>query len=262
MSSGAVDSGLPAALERFGFLTEDPAIPGVSLEDVRSFALAIVETEQGPYMELDVLEGDFDLAIAQEYLDDVFTQLTGSDDPADFRENYKGYEIYESQGLALALLDDKDAIAFGDPSEAVRLLVDTVASGSGLLLHGNEYRITRYADYTGVDAEEYIGMTLNRLDGSFYANVGSGAGVAFDGCCWASGFSVSGSGGELEVTVVYPFFEEGRAETQVEDVRVHIEGDLPDEAALEDVEADGLFVVGTAIVAADVWQDAFNHWRP
>lgn len=266
LSSGAVDYGHLANYSwgYVGWLAEDPENSGVSIDDFRSIAFALVETEQGPYMNLGVLEGDFDLAKAQEYLDNLFTQYFGYDDPADFRESYKGYEIYEDQHNALALLDDKDAIAFGDPPEAVRVLVDAVASGSSLLLHGNEYRIAKYADYPSVDAEEFMGMTLNRLGGGFYANVGGGSrSSSFDGCCWASGYSVSGSGGELGVTIVYPFREEGRAERQVGDVRIHIEGNLPDEAALGDVEADGIFVVGTATVAADVWRDAFSYyWGP
>ena len=239
-----------------GWLAEDPANSGVSFEDVRSFAFALVETEQGPYMNIGVLEGDLDLAKAQEFLENLFARFPEYDDPEEFRESYKGYVIYEDQDKALVLLDDKDAIAFGDPPEAVKVLVDAVASGSGLLLHGNEYKVDHY--------KEHIGMALNRLGGGFYAKVGTGSSSSsFVGCCWASGYSVSGSGGELEVTIVYPFHEEGRSEGQVENVRVHLEGNLPDEAALEDVEADGFFVVGTATVAADVWQDAFHYyWSP
>ena len=269
LSSGTVDlANLPEDFYwPFGELAQDPLNSGFSLEDIRSFALARVETEGGPEMELNVVEGDFDLTKVREFLDDTLTQFLWYDGPEDFRRSYKGYDLYEGEHSrwVLALLPDKNAIVMGDSADAVVVLLDAVASGTGLLLHGGEYRIAKYRDYHSVASEEFIRMTLNRLGGGFFAVVRHGSSSSsFDGCCWASGYSVSrGSGDDMMVTIVYPFREEGLAEGQVEQVRAHLEANLPDNAVLVDMVADGTFVVGTATVAADLWREEFNYyWVP
>ena len=131
------------------------------------------------------MEGDFDFGPIREILSEYPSEKQG------------GNEIYDLGGRSIALLEGEGSVVAGD-TDAVKAVLDTLERGSGFLLHGGELRRVQYADYLGVDPDEYLGMTLNRASGGFFASVKGGTPMVSHGVSntgWASGWSASAGSG-------------------------------------------------------------------
>ena len=218
----------------------------VSLEDISSFAIASLDFSGGSE-ELSVVKGDFDF----ESIRTLYEAWGLASD------TYRGYEVWGT-GLGdaeIALLEDEGSLLIGEGS-AVKTVLDALDQGSGFLLDDNELRRVDYVDYIGVDADEYIGMTLNRAHGGFYAFVMGGAMTRFDGCCWSSGWSASmDSGSDVHLTMIFPFAQEKNAQSQKDEVEAFLEINLSGVVPLDDVKVDGLFVIATATIEEGAWEE-------
>ena len=212
-----------------------------SIEDVNSFA-----TGGG----VSVMEGDFDFNSIREI-------LSGS--PV---EKQEGSETYDLGSRSVALLEGEGSVVAGGP-DAVKAVLDALERGSGFLLHGGELRRRQYRDYSGVDPDEYVHMTLNRASGGFFARVTGGTPMVSHGISktgWASGWSASaGSGSEVKLRLVHPFQQEDDAKSNEDQVKAWHEWALGEGVKLESVEVDGLFIIVTATAA---WVDAWIRSDP
>ena len=225
----------------------------VSREDISSFAIASLDFSGGSE-ELSVVKGDFDFESFR-----TLYEAWGLTP-----ETYRGYEVWGT-GLGeakLALLEDEGCLLFGEGS-AVKTVLDALDRGSGFLLDDDELRRVDYVDYVGVDDDEYIGMTLNRAHGGFYAYVSAGAMTNFDGCCWSSGWSASkDSGSEVNLSMIFPFQQENDAKSQKDEVEAFLEINLSGVVPLDDVEVDGLFVIATATLTEGAWEEVEGDLPP
>ena len=208
-----------------------------SIEDVNSFA-----TGGG----VSVMEGDFDFNSIREI-------LSGS--PV---EKQEGSETYDLGSRSVALLEGEGSVVAGGP-DAVKAVLDALERGSGFLLHGGELRRRQYRDYSGVDPDEYVHMTLNRAGGGFFTKVSGGVPGHLVGSKhgWASGWSASaGNGSEVKLRIFFPSQQEKYAKSNEDQVKAWFEAELDEGVKLESVEVDGLFIIGTATAA---WDDAWSR---
>ena len=208
-----------------------------SIEDVNSFA-----TGGG----VSVMEGDFDFNSIREI-------LSGS--PV---EKQEGSETYDLGSRSVALLEGEGSVVAGGP-DAVKAVLDALERGSGFLLHGGELRRRQYTDYSGVDPDEYVHMTLNRAGGGFFTKVSGGVPGHLVGSKhgWASGWSASaGNGSEVKLRIFFPSQQEKYAKSNEDQVKAWFEAELDEGVKLESVEVDGLFIIGTATAA---WDDAWSR---
>ena len=138
-----------------------------SIEAVNSFATARIDGD-GASGNLSVMEGDFDFNSIREILSEYRA------------EKQEGSETYDLGSRSIALLEGEGSVVAGD-TDAVKAVLDALDRGSGFLLDDDELRRVQYPDYFGVDADEYVGMTLNRAGGGFFTRVQWWAPVGFDG---------------------------------------------------------------------------------
>ena len=207
-----------------------------SIETVNSFATARIEFDGGGGGGLFVMEGDFDFNAIKEILSGLPPEKHG------------GYELYDTGSRSIALLEGEGSVVSGDP-DAVKAVLDALDRGSGFLLHGGELRRRQYTDYSGVDPDEYVHMTLNRAGGGFFTKISSGVPGHLTGSWhgWASGWSASaGNGSEVKLRIFFPSQQEKYAKANEDQVKAWFEAELDEGVKLESVEVDGLFIIGTA----------------
>ena len=208
-----------------------------SIEDVNSFA-----TGGG----VSVMEGDFDFNSIRE----ILSRLPP--------EKHGGYELYDTGSRSIALLEGEGSVVAGD-TDSVKVVLEALDRGSGFLLHGGELRRRQYTDYSGVDPDEYVHMTLNRAGGGFFTKVSGGVPGHLVGSKhgWASGWSASaGNGSEVKLRIFFPSQQEKYAKSNEDQVKAWFEAELDEGVKLESVEVDGLFIIGTATAA---WDDAWSR---
>ena len=216
-----------------------------SYEDVNSFA-----TGGG----VSVMEGDFDFDSIRETLSEFSETLSEFSS-----EKHEWGENYDFGGYSIALLEGQGSVVAGD-TDAVKTVLDALDRGSGFLLHGGELRRLQFADYLGVDPDEYVRMTLNRAHGGFFTSVSGGTPLVSHGVSdagWASGWSASaGSGSGVKLRFFHPFQQEEDAKSNEDRVKAWFEARLDEGVKLESVEVDGLFIIGTATAA---WDDDWTR---
>ena len=169
----------PAAIPRdlteeiLGFFLSGPN----SIEAVNSFATARIGGDAAPG-NLFVMEGDFDFNSIREILSEYRA------------EKQEGSGTYDLGSRSMALLEGEGSVVAGD-TDAVKAVLDALDRGSGFLLDDDELLRVQYPDYFGVDAYEYVGMTLNRAHGGFFTSVSGGirSDLFGPGYGWASGWS-------------------------------------------------------------------------
>ena len=195
------------------------------------------------------MEGDFDFASIRE----AFAQFSSG-----FSEQYAGHFITDIWlGKHTALLEGEGYIIFGN-IDAVKAVLDTLGLESGFLLSDDEPRRVQYSTHFGVDADEYLGMTLTRAHGGFFTKVSRASPVSFRGAGCGSGWSASaGSGSEVRLRIFLPFKQEEDADSNEDKVRAWFETTLSETVKLEGVEMDGLFIVGTDTLDEMDWK---NDW--
>ena len=215
-----------------------------SIEAVNSFATARIDGD-GASGNLSVMEGDFDFNSIREILSEYRA------------EKQEGSGTYDLGSRSMALLEGEGSVVAGD-TDAVEAVLDALDRGSGFLLDDDELRRVQYPDYFGVDAYEYVGMTLNRASGGFFTRVSGGiqSDLFGSGYGWASGWSASsGNGSEVKLRIFFPYKQEEDAKSNEDHVKTQLEKALDDGVKLENVEVDGLFIIVTATAAA--WDDAW-----
>ena len=221
-----------------------------SIEAVNSFATARIEFDGGGRGGLFVVEGDFDFDRIREILSGLPPEKHGK------------YELYDTGSRSIALLEGEGSVVAGD-TDAVKVVLDALDRGSGFLLHGGELRRRQYRDYSGVDPDEYVHMTLNRAGGGFFTSVRNGTLMVSHGISktgWASGWSSSaGSGSEVKLKFFHPFQQEKDAKSNEDQVKAWHEWALDEEVKLESVEVDGLFIIVTVTAT---WKDAWESGSP
>ena len=194
------------------------------------------------------MEGDFDFNSIRE-------TLSGS-----LSEKQEGSEAYDYGRRSIALLEGEGSVVAGDP-DAAKAVLDALDRGSGFLLDDDELRRVQYADYLGVDPDEYVGMTLNRASGGFFTRVSGGirSDLFGSGYGWASGWSASeGNGSEVKLRIFFPYQQEEDAKSNEDHVKTQLEKALNDGVKLESVEVDGLFIIVTATGAwDDYWMNSY-----
>ena len=216
-----------------------------SIEAVNSFATASIDGDEASG-NLSVMEGDFDFNPIREILSGLPPEKHG------------GYELYDTGSRSIALLEGEGSVVAGD-TDAVKVVLDALDRGSGFLLHGGELRRRQYTDYSGVDPDEYVHMTLNRAGGGFFTKVSGGVPGHLVGSKhgWASGWSASaGNGSEVKLRIFFPSQQEKYAKSNEDQVKAWFEAELDEGVKLESVEVDGLFIIGTATAA---WDDAWSR---
>ncbi len=212
-----------------------------SIEAVNSFATARIEFDGGGGGGLSVMEGDFDFNPIREILSEYRAEKHG------------GYELYDTGSRSIALLEGEGSVVAGD-TDSVKIVLEALDRGSGFLLHGGELRRRQYTDYSGVDPDEYVHMTLNRASGGFFTKVSGGVpgNLVGSGHGWASGWSASaGNGSEVKLRIFFPSQQEKYAKADEDQVKAWFEAELDEGVKLESVEVDGLFIIGTATAAWD-----------
>ena len=245
----AIVAGDAPAAAMPGRLTEDfgPLLVAPnSIEDVNSFA-----TEGAVWVGVSVMEGDFDFNSIRERLSEFGF------------EKQEGSETYNFGSLIIALLEGEGSVVTGG-ADRVKEVLDALDRGSGFLLDDDELRRVQYVDYKGVDADEYVGMTLNRASGGFFASVIGGTKMDSGGKGgWASGWSASaGSGSEVKLRLIHPFQQEKDAKANEDKVKAWHESALHEEVKLESVEVDGLFIIVTATTTWEAWEACCSYDDP
>ena len=228
---------------------------GFRVEDVSWYAAAQLDFDDDePWRQLHVVEGDFDFeAIRSVFTDGVKEGYLSS-------YTYGDHDIYDTGGRAIALLEEEDSVVAGDV-DAVEAVLDALAKGSGFLLHGEEPRTVQYATHFGVAADEYVGMTLNRAHGGFFAHANGSSPTRYRGGGWGSGWSASaGSGSTVKVRVFLSWETEDAAKSIEDEVKAWFETALDEGMRLESVERDGLYIVGTATVDEADWDDDWTRF--
>ena len=227
---------------------EDMTFIGFRLEDVSSYAAAMLELDDGgSWGELHVVEGDFDFDRISVGLEQHRSSYTHGE-----------YEIHDAGRLVIALLEEKDSVVLGN-ADAVEAVLDALAKGSGFLLHGEEPRTVQYSTHSGVASDEYLGMTLNRSYGGFFAHVDESSPTGYRGAGWGSGWSASaGSGSAVNVRVFLSFQTEEAAKSIEDEVKAWFETALDEGMRLESVERDGIYIVGTATVDEADWNESWT----
>ena len=218
-----------------------------SIEAVNSFATARIDGD-GASGNFSVMEGDFDFNSIREILSEYRA------------EKQEGSETYDFGSRSIALLEGEGSVVAGD-ADAVKAVLDALDRGSGFLLDDDELLRVQYPDYFGVDAYEYVGMTLNRASGGFFTRVHGGvrSELLGSGYGWASGWSASaGNGSEVKLRIFFPYKQEEDAKSNEDHVRAQLEKALDDGVKLENVEVDGLFIIVTATGAwDDYWMNSY-----
>ena len=224
-----------------------------SIEAVNSFATARIEFDWGGAQGgLFVIEGDFDFNAIREILSQYPIPIPS--------EKQEGRETYDLGDRSIALLEGEGSVVAGD-TDAVKVVLEALDRGSGFLLDDDELRRVQYTDYLGVDAHEYVSMTLNRAGGGgFFTSIMRGSAMGGTGISnkgWGSGWSASaGSGSEVKLKFFHSFQQEKYAKSSEDHVKAWHERALDEGVKLESVEVDGLFVI---VTATGDWDDGWTR---
>ena len=224
-----------------------------SIEAVNSFATARIEFDWGGAQGgLFVIEGDFDFNAIREILSQYPIPIPS--------EKQEGSETYDLGDRSIALLEGEGSVVAGD-TDVVKVVLEALDRGFGFLLDDDELRRVQYTDYLGVDAHEYVGMTLNRAgSGGFFTSIMRGSAMGGTGISnkgWGSGWSASaGSGSEVKLKFFHSFQQEKYAKSSEDHVKAWHERVLDEGVKLESVEVDGLFVI---VTATGDWDDGWTR---
>ena len=224
-----------------------------SIEAVNSFATARIEFDWGGAQGgLFVIEGDFDFNAIREILSQYPIPIPS--------EKQEGSETYDLGDRSIALLEGEGSVVAGD-TDVVKVVLEALDRGSGFLLDDDELRRVQYTDYLGVDAHEYVSMTLNRAGGGgFFTSIMRGSAMGGTGISnkgWGSGWSASaGSGSEVKLKFFHSFQQEKYAKSSEDHVKAWHERVLDEGVKLESVEVDGLFVI---VTATGDWDDGWTR---
>ena len=207
---------------------------GVDIDDVSTMVIA-----RGSEGTTIVLDGEFDFEQVRDELDD-----------ADYDDrDYRGYEMWEGGSRfvsSAALLEGSGQIVLGSVSVVQNVLKD-LSRGSGSLLDDDQNNVLKALRKAGGGWEVSARETCN------YSEVRG---------CEAIGTTISRGDEQysVELTLAVLFRSERTAESEMGDLEDEIEDSLPRQMDIEEVRADGEFVIITIAIDEDDW-DRMTDWR-
>ena len=208
---------------------------GVAIDDVSTVVVA-----GGPDGTMIVLDGEFDFEQVRDELDDF-----GYDD-----SDYRGYEMWEGETRlgAAALLEGSGQIVLSRLGvSAVQNALKILIRGSGSLLDDDQNNVLRALRKAG------NGSLVAAWEGEKFMGVRGHEAV---------GSAISRGDDQYSVKFTYAFLfpNERTAESEMGDLEDAFENLLPREMDIQDVRADGEFVIVTIAVDEDDLDRTRGWW--